>query len=212
MRRALLLSMSLATDRITRSIRMSLISSRLSFVLSKCSLHTTSLRRTPSASLHRPLHVNSSTFSSGIVPSNKTTYPLSQIQTALKAQTGSLPYVGCGSNGTVLQEVWYYNHVLGTVSDTPVRPSSLSIAYRLLQLHRSNLGSSRAWTRPIIALALLQLVFIITRGHPRPSVRCGEAWSVGGEEVPIMWARCGCESRFPLLQYYLLIKALFCEQ
>ncbi|EIM92241.1 ribonuclease T2 [Stereum hirsutum FP-91666 SS1] len=51
---------------------------------------------------------------SGIVPSNKTTYPLSQIQTALKAQTGSLPYVGCGSNGTVLQEVWYYNHVLGT--------------------------------------------------------------------------------------------------
>lgn len=68
---------------------------------------------------YHPLHMNSFCWlSSGIVPSNKTTYPLSQIQTALKAQTGSLPYVGCGSNGTVLQEVWYYNHVLGTVSDT----------------------------------------------------------------------------------------------
>ncbi|CDO75501.1 hypothetical protein BN946_scf184935.g37 [Trametes cinnabarina] len=51
---------------------------------------------------------------SGILPSNKTTYSLTQLQTALKAQTGSIPYLGCGSNGTVLQEVWYFHHVLGT--------------------------------------------------------------------------------------------------
>nr|BAF65238.1 ribonuclease T2 [Ganoderma lucidum]BAF65239.1 ribonuclease T2 [Ganoderma lucidum] len=51
---------------------------------------------------------------SGIFPSNKTTYSLGQIQTALKAQTGAIPYLGCGSNGTVLQEVWYFNHVIGT--------------------------------------------------------------------------------------------------
>lgn len=53
---------------------------------------------------------------SGIQPSNKTTYSLTQLQSALKAQTGSLPFLGCGSNGTVLQEVWYFHHVLGTVS------------------------------------------------------------------------------------------------
>ncbi|OCH87459.1 ribonuclease T2 [Obba rivulosa] len=52
---------------------------------------------------------------SGILPSNKTTYTLDQLQTALIAQTGSLPYLGCGGkNGTILQEVWYFNHVLGT--------------------------------------------------------------------------------------------------
>lgn len=38
---------------------MSLISSKLSFVLSKCSLHTTSLRRTSSASFYHSLHMNS---------------------------------------------------------------------------------------------------------------------------------------------------------
>ncbi|OBZ68549.1 Meiotic recombination protein dmc1 [Grifola frondosa] len=51
---------------------------------------------------------------SGIIPSNKTTYSLNQLQNALKAQTGSIPYLGCGFNGTVLQEVWYFNHVFGT--------------------------------------------------------------------------------------------------
>lgn len=50
----------------------------------------------------------------GIIPSNKTTYTLSQFQTALKAQTGAVPYLGCGNNGTVLQEVWYFQHVFGT--------------------------------------------------------------------------------------------------
>lgn len=54
-------------------------------------------------------------LSSGILPSNKTTYSLSQIQTALRAQTGAIPYLGCGHNGTVLQEVWYFSHVLGSV-------------------------------------------------------------------------------------------------
>ncbi|KAL4246991.1 RNase T2 family protein, partial [Abortiporus biennis] len=39
---------------------------------------------------------------SGIVPSNTTTYTLTQLQTALKSQTGALPYLGCGFNGTVL--------------------------------------------------------------------------------------------------------------
>ncbi|ETW87059.1 Ribonuclease, T2 family [Heterobasidion irregulare TC 32-1] len=51
---------------------------------------------------------------SGIIPSNKTTYSLSHIQNALKAQTGSIPFIGCGHNGTVLQEIWYFNHVMGT--------------------------------------------------------------------------------------------------
>ncbi|CAL1694058.1 unnamed protein product [Somion occarium] len=52
--------------------------------------------------------------SAGIIPSNRTTYTLTQLQTALKAQTGSIPFLGCGFNGTVLQEVWYFHHVLGS--------------------------------------------------------------------------------------------------
>lgn len=51
----------------------------------------------------------------GIVPSNKTTYTLDQIQTAIKSQTGSVPFFGCSANGTVLSEVWYFSHVHGTV-------------------------------------------------------------------------------------------------
>ena len=35
----------------------------------------------------------------------------------MKAQTGAVPYLGCGGeHGTILEEVWYFNHVLGTVS------------------------------------------------------------------------------------------------
>ncbi|KZT74992.1 ribonuclease T2 [Daedalea quercina L-15889] len=50
----------------------------------------------------------------GIVPSNTTTYSLDQLQDALQAQTGAVPYLGCGGvNGTILEEVWYFNHVLG---------------------------------------------------------------------------------------------------
>jgi ribonuclease T2 len=50
----------------------------------------------------------------GIVPSNKTQYPLAAIQSALKSQIGALPYVGCNNNHTSLSEVWYYHHVYGT--------------------------------------------------------------------------------------------------
>ncbi|KAH9049354.1 ribonuclease T2 [Lactarius hengduanensis] len=52
--------------------------------------------------------------SAGIVPSNTTTYQLNDIQNTLKAQTGGIPFLGCGNNGTVLQEVWYFNHISGT--------------------------------------------------------------------------------------------------
>lgn len=58
----------------------------------------------------------SSTNRFGVVPSNRTTYTLSQFQNALKSQTGAVPYLGCGNNGTVLEEVWYFQHVFGTVS------------------------------------------------------------------------------------------------
>lgn len=50
-----------------------------------------------------------------IVPSNKTTYSLAQLQNALKAQTGAIPYLGCTGNGTIFDEVWYMSHVQGTV-------------------------------------------------------------------------------------------------
>ncbi|KAG6911613.1 hypothetical protein DXG01_011916 [Tephrocybe rancida] len=51
---------------------------------------------------------------SGIVPSNKTSYTLQQISTAISTQIGVTPYIGCRLNGTVLSELWYFNHVLGT--------------------------------------------------------------------------------------------------
>jgi ribonuclease T2 len=49
----------------------------------------------------------------GIIPSNKTTYTLSQLENAIKSQTGATPYFGC-SNRTALSEVWYFSHVYGT--------------------------------------------------------------------------------------------------
>lgn len=55
-------------------------------------------------------------YSFGIVPSNKTAYDLADIERALTSQTGARPFLGCSKNGTVLSEVWYFNHVLGTVS------------------------------------------------------------------------------------------------
>lgn len=60
------------------------------------------------------------------MPSNKTTYTLSQLQNALKMQTGAVPYLGCGFNGTVLQEVWYFSHVFGTVRTFVARRSAPS--------------------------------------------------------------------------------------
>ncbi len=65
-------------------------------------------------------------YSVGIVPSNKTTYTLSQLLNALKMQTGAVPYLGCGFNGTVLQEVWYFSHVFGTVRTFVARCSTPS--------------------------------------------------------------------------------------
>jgi ribonuclease T2 len=50
----------------------------------------------------------------GITPSNTTAYSLGHIENALKSQTGSLPFLGCTGNGTVLSEVWYFSHVFGT--------------------------------------------------------------------------------------------------
>ena len=59
-------------------------------------------------------YLTKASFRFGIIPSNKTMYTLSQFQNALKSQTGAIPYLGCGNNGTVLQEVWYFQHVFGT--------------------------------------------------------------------------------------------------
>ncbi|KAI5476532.1 ribonuclease T2 [Pseudohyphozyma bogoriensis] len=71
----------------------------------------------------------------GIVPSNTTTYSLSDIQAAFKNQIGALPYFGCsGPNHTVFDEIWINAVVLGTPQygqfkavDTPA-PSTCSNA------------------------------------------------------------------------------------
>ncbi len=107
-----------ATDQTTRSTKMLSTSSMLSYEPSNCTRHgKCSLRWSIFSCANGPCHFERSLFHrSGITPSNKTTYSLSQIQNALKGQTGAIPYLGCGNNGTVLQEVWYFHHVLGTVS------------------------------------------------------------------------------------------------
>ena len=66
----------------------------------------------------------------GITPSNKTSYSLDQISNALEKHYGAKPYIGCSgpefkdtdagkhsndSGNTVLNEVWYFNHVYGPV-------------------------------------------------------------------------------------------------
>jgi ribonuclease T2 len=50
------------------------------------------------------------------VPSNTTTYQLGDIQNALQAQIGGIFLPLLWKNGTVLQEVWYFNQVYGPVS------------------------------------------------------------------------------------------------
>jgi len=52
----------------------------------------------------------------GIVPFNTTTFQLNDTQNMLKAQTGGIPYLGRGINGTVLQEAWHFNHISRIVS------------------------------------------------------------------------------------------------
>ncbi|KAI0478027.1 ribonuclease T2 family protein [Xylaria cf. heliscus] len=66
----------------------------------------------------------------GITPCNKTAYAVADIQGAIRARFGKIPYVGCSGprynetaagkgskdNGfTVLSEMWYYHHVRGRV-------------------------------------------------------------------------------------------------
>ncbi|KAI5480738.1 ribonuclease T2 [Pseudohyphozyma bogoriensis] len=71
----------------------------------------------------------------GIVPSNTTTYSLSQLQDAFRAQTGAVPYFGCGgANKTVFNEIWINTYVLGTPQygqfksvDTPAKSSCSNV-------------------------------------------------------------------------------------
>lgn len=65
----------------------------------------------------------------GIVPSNTTTYSLSDIQATLTDAFGAVPYLACtgaessdGSGRTVLSEVWYYHYVLGRPQDRNAVP------------------------------------------------------------------------------------------
>jgi len=101
----------------------------------------------------------------GITPSNKTTYPLSKIQDALKAQTGAVPYLGCSVKGTSLSEVWYFGHVYGTVS------VCLAPYYPLLsdRFKRNNLATSSRLTRP--PRRTVRLMFITTREALRASTK-----------------------------------------
>ncbi|KAF2088717.1 ribonuclease T2 family protein [Saccharata proteae CBS 121410] len=79
----------------------------------------------------------------GITPSNSTTYSIADIQSALSVQHGAVPYLGCSGprfnataagNGTldsgytVLDEVWYYNHVYGKPQYGQAVPVNASIA------------------------------------------------------------------------------------
>ncbi|KAG2044491.1 ribonuclease T2 [Suillus americanus] len=51
----------------------------------------------------------------GVLPSNTTTYTRAQIANVLYSQTGADPWLGCSdANGSVLEEIWYFHHVLGT--------------------------------------------------------------------------------------------------
>jgi len=86
----------------------------------------------------------------GIVPSNTTTYTLAQLQGAVKAFTGAVPYFGCtgpqapeGDGRTIVDEVWHFNHVLGTpqygefVHIDSVTPSSCTATGQIRYLERT---------------------------------------------------------------------------
>ena len=82
----------------------------------------------------------------GILPSNRTGYSLNNMENALAAETGAVPYLGCSgprynetaagraanttdTGRTVLSEVWYYFHAFGRPQDmryTPVDQTSVS--------------------------------------------------------------------------------------
>jgi ribonuclease T2 len=91
---------------------------------------------------YRQLPTYSWLHSSGIVPSNTTTYTLSSLQSALTKGFGALPYIGCSGprfnettagNGTtdngrtVVGEVWYYYHTLGRVQNTKGVPVNADV-------------------------------------------------------------------------------------
>jgi len=86
----------------------------------------------------------------GILPSNETTYTLAQITNALYSQTGAIPYLGCSNNGTVLDEVWYFHHVLGTEqygSFKPVNSTTPSSCNKCdIWYHERAAGSERRVT------------------------------------------------------------------
>lgn len=77
-----------------------------------------------------------------IRPSNSTTVSLADMQAALTAGFGALPYIGCSGprynataagkgssdNGyTYVSEVWYYHHVFGRVQSGQALPVNASI-------------------------------------------------------------------------------------
>lgn len=104
--------------RITKSIRTSLTSLRPLCASSNNSRLSTYLLRkhglsvlSCSVCLADPRGTN---LSAGILPSNTTTYTLAQLEGAMLAQTSVIPYFGCFGNGTILDEVWHFSHVLGT--------------------------------------------------------------------------------------------------
>ncbi|PVF97515.1 ribonuclease T2 [Serendipita vermifera] len=59
-----------------------------------------------------------------IVPSNSTSYSLSDIEDALATASGATPYLGCKkvSGKSSLTEVWYYSHAMGRVQDLQLTP------------------------------------------------------------------------------------------
>lgn len=78
----------------------------------------------------------------GIRPSNTTTYSLGDVQAALTAGFGAVPYIACSGprynataagNGTldngytVLSETWYYHHVYSKVQNGFALPVNASI-------------------------------------------------------------------------------------
>jgi len=103
----------------------------------------------------------------GIVPSNTTAYPLSDIENALKLQLGVKPYVSCTSN-TTLSEIWYLSHVYGTVS---VNLLSFLFGSGILMDFRSNMVLTRTWIQPPSRRAVPQSPSGTMRGRRSRSMK-----------------------------------------
>lgn len=72
------------------------------------------------AKLSRSLPTFSFLERCGIVPSDKTTYALADIEHCLAEATGGYtPHLGCSTDG-LLNEVWYYHHLAGSIRDGSV--------------------------------------------------------------------------------------------